>query len=381
MYETSHINEINFIDDIDDIEKEYRNSFGLPVLNISDWNSSKEFKVVMSKLLCDKIQINDLDYIFSYSTDKKTIQLLLKKFGFKNTNKSVLLTHSGSASIFNVINLLKEKGIKNLYVLCPGYFTIFHACSIFDINCIPLYLKRSGHFEIDYDEILKTKKNDCAYWVTNPIYCTSVYYSDEDINFFKILLKNSVVVFDECLSFNGRELCRILGDSKNFIGIYSPHKSICINSFKFSMVVCSEIYQNFLDAWADVFCGCLNNSCEFAIQHFLSNNFDYYYNIFKCNIIDKLNSLKQICLKENVELDENANGYLISMYFRQIDAQNGLDLDFIKTILFNTGIRFIPGIRNHFDKNMGLNFRINLTTLNDSVLKSIKYLVEYLNNL
>ena len=69
------------------------------------------------------------------------------------------------------------------------------------------------------------------------------------------------------------------------------------------------------------------------------------------------------------------------MYFRQIDAQNGLDLDFIKTILFNTGIRFIPGIRNHFDKNMGLNFRINLTTLNDSVLKSIKYLVEYLNNL
>lgn len=377
--ETSNVNEINFIDDIDDIEKEYINKFGLPVFNVSDWNSSKEFQDEMIKLLNDEIQINDLDYIFSYTASENNAQKLLNKFGFKKTNKSILLTHSGSASIFNVINLLKEKGIDNLYILCPGYFTVFHACSIFNINCIPLYIRRTEQFTIDYEEILKTVKKNCAYWITNPIYCTSVYYSSEDIAFFKTLLKNNIVVFDECLCFNGKELCRELGDSKNFIGIYGPHKTVCINSFKFSLVVCDSIYQNYLDAWSDIFCGCLNNSSDYAISHFLSNNFDCYSNIFKNNINTKLNSLKQVCLNMNVDFDEKANGYLISMYFPYIDAKNGLNLEFIKKTLFNTGVRFIPGIRNHFDDNMGLNFRVNLTTLNKSSINSIKKLVEFFN--
>jgi aspartate/methionine/tyrosine aminotransferase len=377
----SDVNEINFLDDIDEIEEEYVNRYGFPVQNISDWNSSKDFKNKMMNLLNDRISVSDLDYIFSYTINDTVVEKLLLKLGFSDTKKSILITHSGSASIFNTINLLKEKNIKKLYILSPGYFSVFHACNALKIKCIPLYIKRNKYYQIDYDEVLKHKQKGCAFWVTNPIYCTSVYYTDQDINFFQSLLDENIVVFDECLCKNEKELCRKLGNNKNFIGIYSPHKTICINSFKFSILVCDSGNQKYLDAWSDIICGCLNSSCNFAISHYLSNNFDIYSDIFFDYINTNFENLKKYCSKNKVDFDNNADGYLISMYFPYISANKGLDLNFIKTTLYKTGIRFIPGIRNHFDNTMGLNFRVNLSKIDKTMMTSIANLVEYYNEL
>ena len=133
MSKTEIIKELNFLDDIDALEDEYIAKYGISAFNISNWNSSQEFK---SKIIKDLSMQNDfdcLDYIFSYEQSEQKGSVILSKLGYSE-NKATLFTHSGSSSIINVINLLKKIGIKKLIVLCPVYFTVIHCCEMFGLD-------------------------------------------------------------------------------------------------------------------------------------------------------------------------------------------------------------------------------------------------------
>ena len=380
MKANSEINEINFLDEIDCIEEEYIKKFGVKPLNVSNWNSSYDFKSDLVELIEINEPFNQLDYIFSYSESEDIKKSVLAKLGF--TDKSILFTHSGSASIINTVNLLKCSGITKIVTLCPAYFTLFHACKVFSIELVPIYLHRNNDvFYFDNNEFAELSSPDTAYWITNPIYCTSVYYTLQQIDFLKILLNNNMVVFDESLSIVGKEIGRIIGDNPNFIGIYSPHKTICMNGRKFSCTISNKYNQNVLDAWSDVFCGCLGVSNDLAISHFLSQNYDTYSIAFHKKINIEFNKIIAICEKHNISYDKKANGYLITLYFPNISAEKGLEISFAKDIMFNTGIRYISGIRNHFSKELGFCFRINLSSLKSSDYYLIEKAIIYLKNI
>lgn len=380
MKVNSEINEINFLDEIDGLEEEYIKKFGVKPLNVSNWNSSYEFKSDLVELIEINVPFNQLDYIFSYSESDDIKESIFDKLGF--TDKAILFTHSGSASIINTVNLLKYKGITKIVVLCPAYFTLFHACKAFNIELVSVYLHRDDDgFYFDNNELVELSSSDTAYWITNPVYCTSVYYTSEQIKFFRNILENNMVVFDESLSILGKEIGRIIGDHPNFIGIYSPHKTICMNGRKFSCTISNKEEQSILDAWSDVFCGCLGVSNDIAISHFLSQNYDIYSSAFHKKIDIQFSKIIEICKIHNVSYDQLANGYLISLYFPNIPAEKGLEIPFAKDVMFNTGIRYISGIRNHFSEEYGFCFRINLSALKSTDYYFLERAIIYLKHL
>ena len=62
MKVNSEINEINFLDEIDGLEEEYIKKFGVKPLNVSNWNSSYEFKSDLVELIEINVPFNQLDY-------------------------------------------------------------------------------------------------------------------------------------------------------------------------------------------------------------------------------------------------------------------------------------------------------------------------------
>lgn len=374
------LDELNFLDEIDSIESQYYNYNKKNITNVSDWNPSYEFKSEICEILAENYTIDNIDYIFSYTQSWDRKNDVLNRLGF-NANSSILFTHSGSASILNCINFLHSKNINRLVILCPAYFTVFYACKIYGIECIKVYLNRNDYgYNIDYSILLKYKSKNTAFWITNPVYCTSVYYKSNMIEIFKSLLETNIVVFDENLCVSSKELSWQLGRYDNFVGIYSPHKSICINGNKFSVVIASKGYQDFFDAWSDVLCGCLSTGNDIAISHYLSDNFSKYNSAFLNRIIHNKFNIENICKTEGVDFDEESYGYLITVFFQNINANIGINIKFIEDIMFNTGIRFIPGKRNHFCDNMGFCFRINLATYNDKLYHTLKHAFKYINN-
>lgn len=372
------IKELNFLDYIDSIEEEYKRKFGISAFNISNWNSSKEFKQDIVKLLSLQNDIDNLDYIFSYDQTDKQVGQVLAKMGVTE-NKATLFTHSGSASIFNVLNLLKMNGVKKLVILCPVYFTVIHGCNILNIDYDFLYIERKNNaYVIDDNKFKGIGNKSVAFWITNPIYCTSVYYNSHQINLFNILSENNFTVFDESLCMMEHLISPKI-KSDNTIAIYSPHKAICMNGTKFSLVTTNVKFQNQLDAWSDVLCGCLSCSNQIAINHFLSNSFINYKKTFDKMIDYNYHKLLDILNNYNhVLFDNYAQGYLITLFFPNIEANQGLDLNFNKDVLFNTGVRFIPGIRNHFSNSMNFCFRVNLSVLSSKNMVFVERLVKYL---
>ena len=73
------------------------------------------------------------------------------------------------------------------------------------------------------------------------------------------------VVADESFALPGHELIRDIGISTHFISIYCPHKAISCNGYKFSGIVTSDIYEDFLEQWVDVLSGNLPQSCYASI--------------------------------------------------------------------------------------------------------------------
>lgn len=284
------ISELAWLNDVEYICEEYESLYGLKPINVSDWNPSLEFKSNL-KINLPKIQINPIDYVFSYELDEK--HKVLKKLG--STNKGGLITHSGSSAIIATISVLREKLCKNVLIICPHYFTVPYALRSMGLNFEFYDSNVTKHgYEIPYikNEILS--KFDVV-WITNPVYCTSIKYSSGDLN--KIIENASTIKFlvvDECLNQDvSWEL-----DHVNLIRIVSPHKSVCVNGVKFGSVIFPKFLQNDFDDWSDVWQGCLPESAVIAIHHYLSDDFEIYKKSFNEKIYN--NYLEILSLVSNV---------------------------------------------------------------------------------
>lgn len=373
------IEELNFLDKIERLETEYAKEYGFPAIKLSDWNPSKHMKQKLSEHLCMPSTRDPIDYIFSYSIECNTKVEVIKRLGIsRSQDKGVLFTHSGSASILTVIQFLSKHGIKILYVLCPAYFTLFYVCKDYGIEVKCIYIEREDSFVFP-DIIINSMPNDAAIWITNPIYCTSVYYPKSYIDSIRSQLNGNVwIIADECLAITRERLGQQLGEYEKFIGIYSPHKSVCTNGNKFSAIIFNTVFQDEFDAWADVFCGCLGTSNYMAIDHYLSPSFEIYCTAFNSLISDNFASVVRICEKYSVSFDRMAHGYLVTLYFPNILAREGMCEEFVRKTLWNTGVTFIPGIRNHFSERIGLSFRVNLAAIDDIYLIHLEKCLQYL---
>ena len=175
---------------------------------------------------------------------------------------------------------------------------------------------------------------------------------------------------------------RALGGHKNFVGIYTPHKALCVNGLKFSIIAFHPDLEDFFDDWADVLFGGLSLSSSAAIGHFLSAEFDNYRNAFICSI-ETARAWHNDLLAEYegcIKTDDRSRGHFLTVYFPFIDAKLGNSIPFIEAVIEATGAAFIPGNRSGFNPEAGFCFRVNLAQDSSQFRGALARLYRYLSS-
>jgi aspartate/methionine/tyrosine aminotransferase len=293
---------------------------------------------------------------------------------------------NGTNAIFFAAWWLKSLGVETLIVLCPTYFSIFYACNIIGLRCKKVFMNRdNGVWRTPFEKIramAASNPSKIGIWVTNPVYCAGVYLDSDEAEFVNALSADGVaVVVDECLSLNGRELGRKVNFGSRAVGLYSPHKSLCMNAVKFAAIIFDNVHLSFFTDWADIFVGGLGTSNYAAIHHFLSPNFPDFQKAFLREIAEVRRQVVQV-IKESgrdCRLDTNSDGYFMTCY-APLGEMLSNEKSLLRQMVLDTGVVIIPGSRNHFDPAIGFNFRINLARGCPQFFSALRRCLRFLTN-
>lgn len=365
---------ISSFDILEELSEKYEYEFGMKPYDVSYWDPSPEFLNEMINCLHFIYPQDVISYNYTYLLKEK--KAILQSLGFDPKIKDCIITPNGTASIMLVSHWLKCHHVKKLNLIHPAYFSIVNNCFNDDISITNIETDIINQYNLNINPL--DFKNE-FFWCSNPLYSTGFHLSDSHINILTELIENeNVLILDECVSRKNFELSHILGNHKNFIGIYAPHKSICVNGVKFSIIVFNQEDEPFFDQSIDFLCGGINTASISAINHYLSKEYDLYNKIFYGKIIKTNKFVDDICSRyKNTYYDYKSIHYLKTVYFPNIPAELGLNLDFIWNAIRSTGTIFIPGCLNHFPSNAGLSFRINLARDSPQFRASITRLIMY----
>jgi histidinol-phosphate/aromatic aminotransferase/cobyric acid decarboxylase-like protein len=369
FHQRSCLPEIECIEMLEDIEAAYAQRFGATPFNVSHWDPSEEFQRDMLPHLDVPPLASAINYSFSYQIAQ--MRSVLKKLGGNAEVHYGLFTPSCTSSILCVLDWLESRRVRRMIVVCPAYFSLFHAAHRFGIELRQVYMKRqSGEFVLPMHNSRFWRQTGTL-WITNPVYGAGTYLSADDVAFLSKLLRDGwTVIVDECLVLPGRELSRTLGAHPNFVGIYSPHKSVCVNGIKFCLALFHSKYCEYFERWCDIWYGGLGCSSLVAITHFLSGNFDSYASAFLEKIASENEFLRDVCVANNVEFDSKAHGHFASCYLRTIPSKIVTTRTFMERLVYGTGGSVITGNRSRFSPL----FRPTLTRI-------IRFLISYTKNM
>lgn len=377
------IKRLSYLEKIDIETEKFRKKTRLAIPNVSGWEISKEYKDIILESFDYPLyaDYNPIDYVYSYNLKPEQRHGLIHNFG-GNEKNALLLTPNNTISLTNVVNFISHFCNKNIGLLLPCYFTLPNLLNVWGLPYVNLSILRTETgYHLPKEEI---KRNKCQVLIlTSPVFSTGKYLEQNDIDFLDSFLREgNYIISDESLAAPNKELIRDLGKSPNFIGIYSPHKFIHFNSFKFSCIIYNEQFEDFFDQWNDVYSGSLNITNLKAIEHYLSANYQETLKKFYAFTNSKrLELLDMIRFFSQFETDENSLGDFQCIYNKRLPYEVGNDLSFIKNIIKDTKSVFYPGSLHGFQEKHGFAFRVNLcsytTEVSNSLLKIFDYLSRY----
>ena len=360
------IDEIFAMDDIFSLEERASQQYGLPIPNVSYWDSSKAFQKEMAKAFVPPEPSLPWNYYYTYSISPENRQQVLRDLGVPETQLQTtmgLLLQSSTIAIVNMINFLVHHNRKRLCILQPAYFSVALCCSMFSLDYGVEQISFSdGRPQIPVDKILSSGY-DCV-WITSPVFCTGFYFDEEHKrNIAQIKSKGITIIFDESLALPGTELIRSFPIDPEVFAIYSPHKAISINGLKFAIIVCEKCYEDFLEQWIDVFSGALGGSNRDAVFHYLSPNYlNCCYPTYKRYVETAKAEVNSIVDQfPFATMLSHTEGHYVNI-FTDLDVQGRSSI----LNLLNRTIRvslasFIPSELNGFSPEQGFSFRVNLT--------------------
>ena len=362
----SLINDIYILDEIFSIEQKARLKYGLPIPNVSHWDSSPAFQRSMAQALSLPQSSFLWDYYYTYSIPKDDRLQVLKQLGVKPQNLTSamgLFLQSSTIAIVNMINLLVQYHYKKLCILQPSYFSVESCCNALSLPYGKEWISfAENRPKIPADEIL-SGGYDCV-WITSPIFCTSYYYDDDCLHTINLLREAGLtLILDESLALPGRELIRTFQPSQDLFAIYSPHKAISINGMKFAVIVSDIVYEDFLEQWVDILSGALGSSNRDAIFHYISSNYlENCYTAYETYINYAKEAISEILKKFPLaSMLPDTIGHYINIFVGIKNIDQSMILDIISDVVDHTFASFIPSSLNGFDMRQSLSFRINLT--------------------
>ena len=377
------------IHQIESLVSQWRADHGVAPVHVSHWNPSNEVlqnlqtRVPPSPALNPLASLQTCDPIpYRYSQGLPSTEAVLSKLGFAADHAGALITENGTTSISTVANWLKLKGITEVTLLTPYYYATSHSLLRLGISLRETALERTagGAYRLPGDLALQSHQ---ALWITNPVYSTGLYSLEASCELLRRIADSGVIVVaDELLALRPTAIARQLGGHENFVGIYTPHKSICMNGVKFSIVVVHPRHQATLEDWAEVLSGGLSLSAIIAIQHFVTSSFDGYREGFSqlmrrtrdwhVDLVDGFDG--------TIELDAGSEGHFVMAYVPGLAAKLGSRIDFLAEILQETGCILVPGFHSGFPERSGFCFRVNLARDSEAFRDALSRLYPFLRS-
>jgi len=374
------IDRISQMIEMKEIQNKYGDIHGTPPYNVSSWLTSPSYSQEMLTNM-KMPEIDNIEYIYTYSMDKQILNDVKRKLAPNVGDEcGITFVDNGTQAIMTLGNMIKHNNYKKICIINPAYFSVAQAFRAFDIKYDCVNLQRIGEqYLLPYDELIAARYD--VVWLTSPIFSTSVYYdqnAEEMIH--KIMEMGTLVISDECFCVSGNELIHRVKNSENFIGIYSPHKSLCINTYKFSALIYPSRFDTFIEHWVDVLTGNLPASAISAVSHFLTPNYDVCLNVYREFMLAARNDVQAILhSKDDIIVDEILIGSLLTLYFKNLTYEQSRSLPFLENVIFNTGTAFYPSFLNGLDETFGFAFRINLALCDKAFLAALDCLVGHLS--
>lgn len=377
MKDSSAVNELDQLWELESIYNEYIKEKGMKPSFISHWDPSSNYR----RKIAEKVIFpNQLPFIgYNYSKRITNKYDLLKTIHIEE-DMDITLSPNGTISLNLVFNFLKSQNINKIVSLTPSYYIINNLAKINNIPIENISWKRlvnKSSYELPKYECDLIDENTLIY-ITNPIYSTGYCLEKHISEFSRILKNNPWVILDESLSLRNNSIMQYFVKNPKVISIHSPHKTICVNAYKFSFIVHDKKFNSYFEQWTDVIYGGLSRENLSAMEHYLSDNFTVIENY----ILNETEKNKKILINKikdnNVYFDKNTNGHFISVYYPKLNASIGSNQKELKEMVFTSGVSFIPNIRNNVNDNNVFSYRINLLRIDEKSLGEILRLHSYL---
>jgi len=371
-----HIEEI---DKIRELEEQTAQKTQIPIFDISNWNSGKDYKDYLYQQLELPTTNYYFDYIYSYEIDNNIHSMIRKKLNSNLPYNTSILLPSSTLAIVNVANFLQKRGIKKICVLQPSYFSVIPCLQAFGLSVHNEQLTYlDGQFVIPLKRILENEYN--AVWLTSPVFCTNIVFNKNEMNKLDFLLKRKTyLICDESLASIYMQISPHLINNEYLFSIYSPHKVLGTNAMKFSCIITHQIHQSFFDMWTDLFAGGMSISSEMAITHFLSSNYEHTLNKGLEYIHQNYIAVEQLLQKHQKYCSyTHASGIYMTIMIKNVPYDISTKYSFIKSLIESTNVSLLPGYLEGFFQDFGFCFRINMTLDRTPLLFSLEKVLVYL---
>ena len=217
------IEAISRLADLENLAAHFQQLRGYAPESISHWDPKPEFRDhIESAALQDTHQIGSLvEYVYSGYVD---VDPRIRQRLRESSDRSLLLTPSGTTSIANVLAYLKNIGCEHLHIVAPSYFAVEAVAKTLDIKLS--FSEVSRHNGEYFLPNLTGLPFGSAVWFTFPVYAASC-----DIQLAQIakhidsLPENSIVVVDEGLAFSDRPSLSATRTNFRIIRIATPHRN------------------------------------------------------------------------------------------------------------------------------------------------------------
>jgi len=374
------IDRLIHIEEIEALEVAYKKKFGRLPYNVSGWTTSKNFQKEILEVFEPPKMNNPIEYMYSYSLDEELLESLKCKFSTGLDDSTVIaLMPNSTTAIVNISNLLRAYNYKKTCVLTPAYFSIEKAAGSYSLDCklIPL-INEERQYKIPIESVLE--QNFDAVWITSPVYSTGYYYKNEEIlKIRKLLDRGILVISDESFCVGNQRLIRYFENHPNFIAIYSPHKGICINSYKFSAILYNRRFNTFIDQWIDVLSGNLPASTYGSAKHFLASNFEVCQQAYESYMEAARTELAYLLkAHKHVSFNFDSEGSMYTIFVHNRPYEESESIDFMRKVIMDTGASFYPAFLNGLGYEYGFTFRINIALYDSEFALNLNKLLLYL---
>lgn len=371
------IEAISRLEEIEEIASEFEQRNGYAPELLSYWDPKPAFEATVEAWVGQgaTARTSLVQYAFSsYLTKEDRLFTRLKE----PVSRGFVFTNSGTSSIATVISYLSNIRIRRLHIINPAYHAVEALAKGYGIaTSFASVVRNEGRYALP--ESVAVGEND-ALWLTSPIYGASCYLDGVRVgHVIDTLPPSAIVIVDEGLAYLDRGMLTSTRSLDRVIRIVTPHKPLCVNGEKVSIITMPAHLSEGLNALSECFAGGIGAAGLRALNFIMSESYEVAQAECRTLCRDQHRRMRKIVDRyPHIALDADPDGHFVLLYWPTIAMSAITSYPVLSHLIEESGAVPMPASRNMHPEQYGFCFRVNLFRLDDAGLGGLKRLCDAL---